>query len=133
MIRIFYGEMGSGKSYWGKKFAEFEGINFIEGDDFLPEALKHKVDRAQLLTPEEVDSYIRDCLIPALKKIDQPTIVSQALYRREHRKLISNNVDNVEWVLITAPFFQHMKQLFSRKHGFKWVVNALLSKVFFEK
>lgn len=64
-------------------------------------------------------------------------VVAQALYRDRNRidlemQLRDKGIE-VEYIMIQTPFFQHMKQLWSRKSGFKWLLYGLRNKPFFQK
>lgn len=138
MITLLFGESGVGKTYLGKRLSEKTGVPFVEGDDFLPEQLRKKVEAGQTLTIAEVDSYVVDDFIPAIKKLYKAgtnLIVSQALYMKRHRALFAAvfGSHNVRPVWVVVPLRQQIKQLWNRKKGLRWIFSTLISKPFFEK
>lgn len=137
MIYILFGEMGVGKNYVGEKLAEHLGCNFFDGDDALSPFLKEKVSNHKPLTVKEVEYFVRYDLIPAIdhRNCLSNMVVSQALYRADHRKMISDYFGSeVKWVYIRPPsVFTHMRRLLSRRKGWKWVALWLMSKPFFDR
>lgn len=136
MIYLLFGEMGCGKSHLGEELAYHLKCPFYDGDDALPAKLQAKVSSAQLLNMDEVDLFIKNNFIPLLKKVSinsQDIVVSQALYTHKHRQMIKNRFyPSLRWVEVYAPFKTQMKRLYSRRDGWKWCLNALLSKPWYE-
>lgn len=134
MIKILFGEMGTGKSYLGRKLAEEHGAAFIEGDDLLPEHLKTKVASGKPLNLSDVNDFIFDYLLPFLcAKQSENLVVAQALYRAEHRAAVEHSLKECEMIWVKTDFITHVKRLLSRDGGWRWVLNMLISKPFFQK
>ncbi|KKN65708.1 hypothetical protein LCGC14_0478470 [marine sediment metagenome] len=142
MIYILIGEMGVGKNYIGKMLANQLGCNFFDGDDALPANLKKKVANFQSLTLDEIEGFVKNNLIPQIEKEKSDKIdlvVAQALYRSDHRDIITAHfgqrlLSRVKWVYVKPPsLFTHMGRLFSRDKGLRWALLGLLSKPFFQK
>lgn len=140
MIYILFGEMGVGKNYIGKRLAVHLKCQFMDGDDELPYLLKKKVERFEPFTLDEVDDFVRKNLIPQIEggafwAGDNDIVVAQALYRQEHRDIIENYFsDIVTWIHVTPPsFIEHIRRLFKRIDGFRWVLFGLVHKPFFQK
>ncbi len=139
MIYILFGEMGVGKNYIGEKIAAHMGCPFFDGDDAFPAHLKKKIDRCQSLTVEEVEGFVRENLIPEINDRSgfppDNLVVAQALYRADHRAMIDAYFGpEVMWVHVKPPgFFTHMRRLFSRVKGLRWMFLALMSKGAFQK
>lgn len=135
-IHFLFGEMGSGKNYYGKIIADLRGIPFFDGDDFLPEKLRKKVAVHKSLTNSEVNIFVTRHLIPAIQKLDEQHpggfVISQALYRDKHRIMISKMFDaQLYWVRPTH--IRHIRNLLTRMHPLRWIALAALSKPWFEK
>ena len=137
-IIIMYGEMGSGKSYLGERYAKQQGMAFLEGDDFLPPAMASRIAQFKPVTPDMIKRYLLEYLIPViLGEVDaRGLVVSQALYLREHRKMLVERLrfhgHEVELQHVRAPFWRHMRQLWNRPQGARWVLYGLLNKPFFQ-
>lgn len=139
MITILFGEVGIGKSYLAQNLSKETGIKFVEGDDFIPKNLLNKMKRGRPLSTNDVDEFVIDSLIPGIKeeyKKSSALIVSQALYLKRHRDLInatfgSKNVRFV-WLPVNSIITQ-LSRLKNRVRGWWWILNALISKPWFEK
>jgi gluconate kinase len=137
-IIILYGEMGCGKSYHSSRLAWDLGWTVLEGDDCIPEEMAQRIKSFRPIPLEMIQSYLLDYLVPAIQTLDghRGLVVAQALYRRDHRELVSQKLQElgheVELRRIESPFLRHMKQLWGRPQGFRWVLYGLLSKPFFQ-
>ncbi|MCE9598026.1 MAG: hypothetical protein K8S54_08660 [Spirochaetia bacterium] len=138
---VLFGEMGSGKSFLGRTLARQTGLPYFEGDDFLPAELKAKVAKVNPLTVFEVNLFVTGHLIPGiieLARLHKNFVVSQALYRRDHREQIQTELNMLQidveyrWVRPRS-FFSHISQLAKRSRGFKWIAVMLVSKLWFQK
>ena len=143
-IKILFGEMGSGKTYKGKKLAENYGFDFLEGDSFLTKEMNDRVNSFKPLTKEMIDDFVKIHLFRGIikagwkaeQKGKRGLIVAQALYLDSLRvelksKLIKAGYE-VEFVKIETPFFTNMRQLWSRKFGMFWILYWLMNKPFFQ-
>ena len=138
-VTIFYGEMGSGKSYRAKKIAERHDLPFLEGDDLIEGEMLRKVVNFQPLTKEEIDDFIHYKLFHEIcdRGVNTHLVVSQALYRRENRDRLKKQLEDrgfiVNYHLVKVPFTQNLKQLWGRRNGLKWIAYWLLNKPFFQE
>lgn len=138
-INILFGEMGSGKNYWGEKLSAQTGALFFDGDTVATPKMIERVSKFKPLSLEIIDDYIKNHLIKAIRTkanyVD--LIVAQALYREAHRVYLMKELSlwghSVKFTYVKTPFFQNMNQLLSRKNGAKWVYYWLLNKPFFQK
>ena len=106
MIYFLFGEMGSGKSWLAERLAEEMDITYLEGDHSLPSYLIDKIQGRRILTVDEVEDFVRHYLIPDIQKalVTGDLVVSQALYRREHRQIIERAIDEpIIWVCVRPP------------------------------
>lgn len=136
-IYILFGEMGAGKNYIGEQLAQHLGCPFYDGDDVFPPKLKEKIKACKSLTRKEVRHYVISSLLPAIvgwNMNQENIVVAQALYIQEHRSFIDWTMLPITWVYVKPPsFFAHMRRLFSRKNGLKWMLLGLMSKSAFQE
>jgi gluconate kinase len=148
VIFLLFGEMGVGKNYVGKRMARQLSCPFFDGDDAIPDQMMVKIERFKILSLGELDHYVHDHLIPAIRAqafYESDIVVAQALYRRKHRKDIVRAIEH-DWSLYDATrnkvvpvwlkppsLLTHIKRLLGRDHGFKWLVYALVTKLFFQR
>jgi gluconate kinase len=137
-VIVLFGEMGSGKSYLGKKLADNMEVPFIEGDNYLPDDMREAVERFGRVTPEMVSHLVARLAIQArIWLFDHDGIVlSQALYREKDRlelnRLLKAAGFVVEWAYVKPGFRRNFKQLLRRPKRTRWVLYWLLSKFAFE-
>jgi len=140
-ITIFFGEMGCGKTYCGSSYAERHGFEFFEGDSVVPPRMLEKVLQFKPLTQDIVEEYM-DILSNAIadraeKMVTSPTlIVSQAMYRNEDRESMKNFLESLGYEVrfwwVKVPLWRNVKNLLTRKDGWKWVYYWLINKPFFQ-
>lgn len=140
VIVVLFGEMGSGKSYMGKKIAQANGLDFIEGDDFIPFDMKERTDRFLPPTKQDLRGFVDTMKLSAkLKAIDSKNgiVLSQALYVNEHREELMEYWKkfgyDVDMLWVKVGFWRNLKQLWSRPKGLRWIIYWLISKPFFQK
>jgi Shikimate kinase len=137
-VIILFGEMGCGKTHWGKILAKECGMEFFDGDDVVTPAMIERVSRFRPLTKAMVDDYVQNHLGPAiLERCKIGLFVAQALYRSENRVYLDkylrdNGIDQVMWYPVRVSFWQNLKQLWSRPNGFRWILYWLMNKPFFQ-
>lgn len=136
MLTILYGEMGIGKTTVGKALAKHLDVDFFDGDDLLPQNLLDKIKKNIPLTTSEVEEYVIKYITPFLKG-ERNLVFAQALYRRKHRQYIQKElllakIPHVFVQIKYDKFWNHIKQLWSRPHGFRWILMAMISKAWFE-
>lgn len=144
-ITIFFGEMGCGKSYCGSRYAQKLGMDFFEGDSVVTPAMMERVSKFQPLTKEMVEEYIgvlSDCIADKMVESElrfdfEGLVVSQALYRDEHRRSLTSFLEalgyQVRWRWVKVSAWRNMKNLLTRPNGWKWVYYWMLNKPFFQK
>lgn len=140
-ITILFGEMGAGKSYLGRKLAMLRGVPFVEGDAYMTKEMSEAVKKFKPLSKDMLGTYVKISLADAIKretdKSRRGIVVSQALYTNELRRSLRAILEvwgfDVELLHVRVPFFQNIKQLWSRENGFRWVMYFLASHFFFEK
>lgn len=138
-ITIYFGEMGCGKSYRGKRLAEDCGYYFYEGDDAVLPEMAERVSQFKPLDRNMILQFVNQLCATLIEKAERHDnlVVAQALYCDEDRRYINNILSmlghNVTWKWVKTPFWQNMKQIYSRPKGFRWVLYWLMNKPFFQK
>jgi predicted kinase len=145
-IVLLFGEMGTGKSFLGERIAEGRGYRFLEGDRYLPDDMREAVRNWRPVTPQMVDLLVtnlyrnvayRARCDAALEAGYVGAVVTQALYRDEHRRYLiaawKRLKFEVEPIWVRPPLRQQVRQLWSRRAGARWVAYALASKPWFQR
>jgi len=138
-VYIFFGEMGSGKSYVGSRFAQSKDFKFFEGDSVVPPRMMERVSKFKSISEDMLEEYM-DALADAIA--DEMTtcdnlVVSQALYRDEDRKSLKLFLEclgyRVQMYWVQTRWHRNIQNLLTRQNGWKWVLYWLLNKPFFQK
>lgn len=140
-IYLFFGEMGGGKTYHAKKFAdENPDLLFIEGDNYVSTEMSARVQNFKLPTKAQIDNLVKVIAwvpVTDLTKNFKGVIICQALYLDEHRTWLIRQWENMGYevtaVWVKVPFWRNMKQLLTRSRGWRWVTYWLMNKPFFQK
>ncbi len=137
-IVLFFGEMGSGKSYLANRYANMHAMHFIEGDLFLSPEMRARVSKFMPPTKKQLADLVGllGRQVGRLALGPRGIVVSQALYRNEHRRqLIAFWEDagyEVTCFWVKPSFLQNLKQLRARRRGIRWVLFWLASRAWFE-
>lgn len=116
-------------------------MTFVEGDALLHPDMRARVEKFLPPTREQL-AYLVDALqlqiaFIASAATNQGVVVSQALYRNEHRLPIIDywkaSGYDVECFWVRPGFWQNAKQLWNRRRGLRWTLYWLVSKPWFEK
>lgn len=139
---LLFGEMGAGKSHFGRQLAERENCLFVEGDDCMPDDMHAVVKKFGVVTDEMTSKLVAN-LITTLTAMQRcclgsadGVVLAQALYKERDRVALvealkaAGYVVEVGWV--RAGFLQNVRQLWARDRGLRWVLYWLASKPFFE-
>lgn len=138
-ITILFGEMGTGKTHWGKIIAAEYFLPFFDGDDVVTKEMIERVSKFKPMTKEMIDDYVKNHLAPAIleRASEHGLIVAQALYLNEHRLFLKTYLESrgceVKFYWIRVPWLQNIEQLWFRPKGYRWIFYWLLNKPFFEK
>lgn len=141
-ITIIFGEMGAGKSFWGKRCAmERPGATLFEGDDVVSSEMLERVSKFKPLTREIVSSYVRDVLVNEIvrraEKAERELVVAQALYSNADREFLLRHLTRlgyrVNFDYVKAPIKRNVMQLFTRENGCRWALYHIMNKPYFEK
>lgn len=137
-VIILFGEMGSGKNYWGEKIAKEKDYQFFDGDDvILPEMLEY-VSRFKFITRSMLTAYVEHLAKETAEKAKTDNVVlAQALYFNEDRLYLAKYLEEqgyaVRFIWVRVPFWRNIRQIFSRILGTLWVLYWLVNHFWFEK
>jgi gluconate kinase len=142
MIYLLFGEMGVGKNYVGERMARQLGAIFYDGDDAIPEWMWRKIRRFVPPSLVDLDRYIAEHLIPMIHNLvvnnsAYDLVVAQALYRRRHRRMIIDFMEQQKcaiipvW-LVSPSFLVHAGRLLGRERGLRWLTYCLMCKPLFQ-
>jgi gluconate kinase len=139
-VIILFGEMGSGKNYWGEQLAEEYGYQFLDGDTILSPTMVERVKNFQPLTPKMIEDFVCDLGDAVDDRLDYQDVggmvLAQALYTNKDRCFLRDYLTkfgyDVKLCWVKVPFWQNAKQLFSRKRGLRWIMYWLMNKPWFE-
>lgn len=139
-VEIFFGEMGSGKSYSASRCAISGGKEFLEGDDLVPPEMAQRVLEFKPLTRAMVSHFVgtlTDEIVHRAVRSKNGLVVAQALYFDEDRQEIECALasvgHSVTWYWVRPSLFRNVRQLLKRKRGWRWVLYWLVNKPFFQR
>lgn len=139
-IIICFGEMGAGKSHWGKQIAKDLGYDFFEGDNAVPSEMAERVAAFKFIPKDMIEDfvYILSAHITFHgSRSPNGLVVSQALYTNKDRLLLKDILEHygykVSFYWIRTTFFKNLTQICHRPKGFRWTLYWLMSKPWFEK
>lgn len=135
-ILLYYGEMGSGKSYRAKTVAGWLDIPFIEGDDLMSPEMCERVGRFLPPTEEQIQELIDAVVLAVASSNHFELTIAQALYRKRHRDQLVTELErlgyHVQLMLVRPGFWRNLRQLWSRPRRVRWILYWLASKPWFE-
>jgi len=137
-VIILFGEMGSGKNYWGAKIAEDKGYLFVDGDDFILPEMLDIVTKFRPIPEELLNAFVIRLSkeVSDLAQKHQGIVLAQALYFNKDREFVANELrkqgHTVQFKWVKVPPLRNMKQLFNRPLGTAWILYWLLNKPWFE-
>ena len=88
MIIFIWGLPGAGKSTIGKTVSKRLNMPFYEMDDYLPKLFKEKMEKGELITDEDRNSFFAN-FTNILKEKDGDIVVSGYVAKKKHRDLLS--------------------------------------------
>lgn len=139
-ITILYGEMGSGKSYRAKMFAESFDMEFLEGDSLATPELIARVSEFRFLSRAVLDDFVHRALfegiVVAAEKSERNLMVAQALYSRASRDRLQLQLEErgykVYFHCVRTPIWRNFRQILTRPRGWRWALYWIMSKPFFQ-
>ena len=138
-VYILFGEMGCGKTYCGKNYAERHDFKFFDGDSVITPKMMEKVAKFKPLTRDMIEEYmdvLSDAIADQMGRCDH-LVVSQALYSDEDRWLLKSFLESLGYQVrmwwVKCKWHRNIDNLLTRDKGWKWVLYWLFNKPWFEK
>lgn len=138
-VYIFFGEMGSGKSYCGERYAERHEFKFFEGDSVVTPRMMERVKKFRSISEDILEEYmdvLADSIADQMVDCDH-LVVSQALYRNKDRESLKLFLEclgyQVRMWWVQTPWHRNLQGLLGRPNGWKWALYWLINKPFFQK
>ena len=107
MHRVVFisGLPGAGKSTVSKIVAEKLKWEHIDADDFLPESMKLKIKGGELLSDDEVDTWVNTLVLPQLieKAHTHPVVAAGHLVKNDYIEKLSHEIPDVVFVNLLVP------------------------------
>jgi len=138
-VIILFGEMGSGKNYWGEQLARELNYTFYDGDLVATQEVIERVTRFEMLDRELVLQLVNRLCDAVMEMVPETNglVVAQALYFDEDRRYIERRLTeqgyNVSFRWIRTPFWRNLKQIYTRPDGLRWVIYWLQNKSWFQE
>ena len=138
VVHLFFGEMGSGKSWCAERWAKYQGLTFFEGDSVVTRELLDRSGRFKPIPRGVIREFVKVLAQAIIDKAGGGDIVvSQALYLDEDRlwleSILAEHHLAVHWVWVKTGFFMHVRNLLTRKERWRWVGYWLMNTPFFQK
>lgn len=105
MVIFIMGVSGCGKTTVGRMLSEQTGVPFYDADDFHPQANIEKMSRGEALTDADRASWLQT-LSDHLQvwETQGGAILACSALKEKYRKVLSQNLENHTWVLLTGSF-----------------------------
>lgn len=119
-VIILMGVSGAGKTTVGIRLAETLGWDFVDGDDFHPDANVEKMSRGTPLTDEDRWSWLRTLrdFIHERLSHDAPAIIACSALKAAHRKVLLDGNDGAQLVYLKGSYDLIRRRLASRTDHF---------------
>jgi len=118
MIIILFGKPGVGKNFVGDVMAKNFGFYHYDADSDLPKYVVDKIKSGQLATDEDREKFY-DIVIDNIKKLKKSfknIVVSQALIKEKHRKMLLEKLPSIKFLWLQADKDIMAKRLLDREH-----------------
>lgn len=118
MIVFISGLPGAGKSTVGAALAEKLSWQFCEADDFLTDDMKAQISRGELLTPEQLDTWVLEGVIPGLVHAEQngPVVAAGILAEPDFRERLITSAEAVIFYNLDVPYDVLVERISERDH-----------------
>lgn len=105
----------------GKRVADKKQFAFYDMDDTIPESMKEKMRKNELISQEERDAYTQSCIHDFKKILEtQSVVVSAVLLKERQREEMCAHFPNLVLINLVAPKEVLLERLTSRPgHFFK--------------
>ncbi len=118
-ILFLFGLSGSGKSFVGNLIQERTGWHTYHADDDITDEMQLALERKKPFTHDMRNQYfpIITHKILSLQRIHRRLVVTQAVYKQQHRDYLINKISNMEMICIDAPDQLISQRLAHRNDG----------------
>jgi carbohydrate kinase (thermoresistant glucokinase family) len=116
-IYVIMGVSGSGKSTIGIKISEYFGYDFFDGDDFHPQSNIYKMSKGDQLNDNDREPWL-EAINRHMQKQNVSAIYACSALKEDYRKLLSQNLDSIEFIYLKGDFNQIHKRIGKRKNHF---------------
>ncbi len=116
MVIFLMGVSGCGKTTVGRMLSEQTGIPFYDADDFHPQANIDKMSRGEALTDADRASWLQ-ILADHLQVWNRKggAILACSALKEKYRKILSQNLENHIWAVLTGSFDLILDRIRHRK------------------
>ena len=106
MVIVLMGVSGSGKTTIGTRLAEVLDWDFVDGDDFHPDANVEKMSRGEPLTDEDRRPWLRSIreFIDERLASDDPAIVACSALKPSYRDVLLDNAEDTHLVYLRGDY-----------------------------
>ncbi len=118
---FFFGLAGSGKSFIGDLIGELANWHVYHADDDLTDEIRLALSEQRTFTNLMRNRYFKliATKLLALQKKHEKLIVTQAVYKQQHRDYLMAQVPNMEMIWVDAPERLITKRINQRHQGIK--------------
>jgi len=118
---FFFGLAGSGKSFVGDLIGELANWHVYHADDDLTDEMRLALDEQRAFTNPMRGRYFSliAAKILTLQKKHQRLVVTQGVYKQQHRDDLITQIPNMEMICVNAPEALIIKRLNNRHQGIK--------------
>jgi len=118
---FFFGLAGSGKSFVGDIIGQLAHWHVYHADDDLTDEMQLALDEQRAFTNSIRDRYFKliGAKILALQSKHNKLIVTQGVYKQQHRDYLMTQVPNMEMIWVDAPATLIIERINRRHHGIK--------------
>jgi len=120
MVIVLMGVSGSGKTTIGTRLAEVLDWDFVDGDDFHPDANVAKMRRGEPLTDEDRWPWLRSirAFIDERLATNDPAIVACSALKSSYRDVLLDGAENAHLVYLRGEYDLIRKRMEARADHF---------------
>ncbi len=125
---FLFGLSGAGKSFVGDLIGEQTGWFVYHADDDITNEMRLALKEKRPFTQEMRDRYFPIIVekILSLQQHHEHLVITQGVYKQQHRDFLLNKIPNMEMICIDAPDQLISRRLTKRSEGIKSASAAAL-------